>query len=96
MNSEVEKRRAFLIDFAFVAVLLALIYVFFKYLFWIAAPFLLSFFFAVLLQKPLRYLDKKTNHKAHSFWAIFLVIVSIAVVIVPVALILTSVLFERG
>ena len=49
MNSKVEKRRAFLIDFAFVAVLLALIYVFFKYLFWIAAPFLLSFFFAVLL-----------------------------------------------
>lgn len=91
MNSKVEKRRAFLIDFAFVAVLLALIYVFFKYLFWIAAPFLLSFFFAVLLQKPLRILDKKTNHKAHSFWSIFLVIVSIAVVIVPVALILTSV-----
>ena len=91
MNSKVEKRRAFLIDFAFVAVLLALIYVFFKYLFWIAAPFLLSFFFAVLLQKPLRILDKKTNHKAHSFWAIFLVIVSIAVVIVPVALILSSV-----
>lgn len=91
MNSKVEKRRAFLIDFAFVAVLLALIYVFFKYLFWIAAPFLLSFFFAVLLQKPLRYLDKKTNHKAHSFWSIFLVVVSIAVVIVPVALILSSV-----
>ena len=91
MNSKVEKRRAFLIDFAFVAVLLALIYVFFKYLFWIAAPFLLSFFFAVLLQKPLRYLDKKTNHKAHSFWSIFLVIVSIAVVIVPVVFILTSV-----
>lgn len=91
MNSKVEKRRAFLIDFAFVAVLLALIYVFFKYLFWIAAPFLLSFFFAVLLQKPLRILDKKTNHKAHSFWSIFLVVVSIAVVIVPVALILSSV-----
>ena len=91
MNSKVEKRRAFLIDFAFVAVLLALIYVFFKYLFWIAAPFLLSFFFAVLLQKPLRILDKKTNHKAHSFWSIFLVIVSIAVVIVPVVFILASV-----
>ena len=91
MNSKVEKRRAFLIDFAFVAVLLALIYVFFKYLFWIAAPFLLSFFFAVLLQKPLRILDKKTNHKAHSFWSIFLVVVSIAVVIVPVVFILTSV-----
>ena len=91
MNSHVEQRRAFLIDFAYVALILALIYVFFKYLFWITAPFLLSFFFAVLLQKPLRYLDKKTNKKAHAFWSIFLVVVSTAVVIVPLVFILAAV-----
>ena len=91
MNSHVEQRRAFLIDFAYVALILALIYVFFKFLFWITAPFLLSFFFAVLLQKPLRYLDKKTNKKAHAFWSIFLVVVSTAVVIVPLVFILTAV-----
>ena len=67
MNSHVEQKRAFLIDFAFVAVILALIYVFFKFLFWITAPFLLSFLFAVILQKPLRYLDKKTNKKGVCF-----------------------------
>lgn len=91
MNSHVEQRRAFLIDFAYVALILALVYVFFKYLFWITAPFLLSFFFAVLLQKPLRFLDRKTNKKAHTFWAIFLVIVSTAVVIVPLVFILAAV-----
>lgn len=91
MNSHVEQRRAFLIDFAFVAVILALIYVFFKFLFWITAPFLLSFFFAVILQKPLRYLDKKTNKKAHTFWSIFLVVVSIAVIIVPLSFIFAAI-----
>ena len=42
---KVEKRRAFLINFAFVAVILALAFVALKYFFWVAAPFLLSFFF---------------------------------------------------
>ncbi len=91
MNSHVEQRRAFLINFMYVALILALIYVFFKFLFWITAPFLLSFFFAVLLQKPLRFLDKKTNKKAHAFWSIILVILSTAVVIVPLIFILAAV-----
>ena len=63
MNN-VEKRRAFLINFAFVALILALAYVFLKYFFWLTAPFLLSFLFAVVLQKPLRYIDKKTKRTA--------------------------------
>lgn len=91
MNN-VEKRRAFLINFAFVALILALAYVFLKYFFWITAPFLLSFLFAVVLQKPLRFLDKKTNHKAHSFWSILLVILSICIIIVPVAFLLASII----
>ena len=45
MTSKVEKRRAFLINVAFLAVVLGLVYIFFKYMFWAAAPFLLSFFF---------------------------------------------------
>ena len=68
MTSKVEKRRAFLINVAFLAVVLGLVYIFFKYMFWAAAPFLLSFFFAVLMQKPIRWLDKKTKHKCHGLW----------------------------
>ncbi|WP_177918120.1 AI-2E family transporter [uncultured Eubacterium sp.] len=88
---KVEKRRAFLINFAFVGVLLALAYVGLKYFFWVSAPFLLSFFFAVILQKPLRFIDKKTNHKAHGFFSILLVILSICVVIIPLIFILSAV-----
>lgn len=87
MNS-VEKRRNALINIAFFAVILGLVYAFFKYCFWLAAPFVLSFFFAVILQKPLRFLDKKTKNKCHTLWSILLVVLSICVVLVPVILLL--------
>lgn len=90
MNPKVEKRRAFLINIAYIAVIVGLGYVFLKYFFWPAAPFLLSFFFAVLTQKPLRWLDKKTNNKYHTFWSIILVFLSIAVVLVPIILLLVA------
>ena len=67
MNPKVAKRRDFLIDLVYVMAIIGLVYVFFKYCFVIAAPFLLSFFFAVILQRPLGWLDKKTKNKMHSF-----------------------------
>ncbi len=90
MNPKVEKRRSFLINIAYTAVIVGLGYVFLKYLFWPAAPFLLSFFFAVLTQKPLRWLDKKTKNKYHTFWSILLVFLSIAIVLVPIILLLVA------
>lgn len=90
MPIKVEKRRNFLINILFLAAVLALIYVFFKYLFWVAAPFLLTFFFAILLQRPLRFLDKKTNNKCHALWSILLVVASILIIIVPLIFIATA------
>lgn len=90
----VEKRREFLINFAFIALILSLVYVLFKYLFWLVAPFMLSFFFAMLLQKPLAFFDKKTKSKMHTFWSILLVILSICIVILPLVFILAG-LFNR-
>ena len=86
----IEKRKNFLINILFLAAVLALIYVFFKYLFWVTAPFILTFLFAIILQKPLRALDKKTKNKYHTLWSILLVILSILVILVPLALILSS------
>lgn len=90
MNNKVEKRREFLINFSFIALILALAYVVLKYLFWLVAPFLLSFFFAVLLQRPLRFITKKTKGKGHTFFSILLVVLSICVVIVPLIFILAA------
>ncbi len=90
MNSKVEKRKGFLINLLYIATILGLVYVFFKFLFWPAAPFLLSFFFAVLLQKPLRFIDKKTKNKCHTLWSVLLVLLTITIILVPIILILSN------
>lgn len=89
MTEKVKQRRDSIINVAFTAMILGLVYFFFKYLFGVTAPFLLSFFFAVCLQRPLRKLDKKTNNKMHTFWSMFLIILVLAVIIGPVVLILS-------
>ncbi|MGN0522336.1 MAG: sporulation integral membrane protein YtvI [Eubacterium sp.] len=96
MNNKVEKRRATLINIAYIAVMLGILYFFIKYCFGFAAPFLLSFFFAVLLQKPLRWIDKKTKNKGHTAWSILLVLLSICIILIPVILILARIFKEIG
>lgn len=96
MNPKVEKRRDFLIDLVYVMAIIGLVYVFFKYCFVIAAPFLLSFFFAVILQRPLGWLDKKTKNKMHSFWSIVLVLLCVAIILGPVISIIATLFREIG
>lgn len=94
MTPKVEKKRAFIINFAFLVLVLGIIYVFFKYLFWATAPFVLSFFFAVLLQKPLRFLIKKTNRKLRTFWSILLVLVCISIILLPLAILISALISQ--
>ena len=96
MNPKVAKRRDFLIDLVFVMAIIGLVYVFFKYCFSIAAPFLLSFFFSVILQRPLGWLDKKTKNKMHSFWSIVLVLLCVAIILGPVISIIAALFREVG
>lgn len=94
MSPNVEKRKSFIINFAYIALILGLVYVFFKYLFWLAAPFLLSFLFAVILQKPVRFLDRKTKNKCHALWSILLVFLSIAIVLLPLIFLLAQLISQ--
>lgn len=96
MNPKVAKRRDFLIDLVYVMAIIGLVYVFFKYCFVIAAPFLLSFFFAVILQRPLGWLDKKTKNKMHTFWSIVLVLLCVAIILGPVISIIAALFREVG
>ena len=96
MNPKVAKRRDFLIDLVYVMAIIGLVYVFFKYCFVIAAPFLLSFFFGVILQRPLGWLDKKTKNKMHSFWSIVLVLLCVAIILGPVISIIATLFREIG
>lgn len=96
MNPKVAKRRDFLIDLVYVMAIIGLVYVFFKYCFSIAAPFLLSFFFAVILQRPLGWLDKKTKNKMHTFWSIVLVLLCVAIILGPVISVIAALFREIG
>ncbi len=96
MNPKVAKRRDFLIDLVYVMAIIGLVYVFFKYCFGIAAPFLLSFFFAVILQRPLGWLDKKTKNKMHTFWSIVLVLLCVAIILGPVISVIAALFREIG
>ena len=59
----VEKRRANLINLTYYAFLIAAYYFFMKYAFWLVAPFVIAFAVAMVLQKPLRVISKKTKIK---------------------------------
>lgn len=96
MSEKVQKRRDCLINVAFGVMVIGLIYLFFKYCFAIAAPFLLSAFFAVLLQRPLRWLDKRTNNKCHTLWSFLLIILSLLIILGPVITIISFIAKEIG
>ncbi len=94
MTNKVEKRKNAIINIAFIAIILGLVYIFFKYCFSVTAPFLLSFFFAVLLQRPLRFLDKKTKNKCHTLWSVLLVLISLLIILGPVITIISLIAKE--
>lgn len=58
-----EKRRDKLINIAYFSVIFTLYYLFLKYAFWISAPFIIAFFVALFLQKPIRAISGKTKIK---------------------------------
>lgn len=91
MTEKVKKRKDAIINVAFIAMVLGLLFLFFKYCFGVAAPFLVSFFFAIILQKPLRWIDKKTNNKCHAMWSILLVLLTLVLILGPVITILSLV-----
>lgn len=81
----VEKRRANLINLTYYAFLIAAYYFFMKYAFWLVAPFVIAFAVAMVLQKPLRVISKKTKIKKS-------IIAAIAVLLI-LAIIISAVVF---
>lgn len=61
LTASVDKRRSVLINVAYYALILGAFYLFMRFAFWPLSPFLFAFFIAMLLQKPVRFLTKKTS-----------------------------------
>ena len=59
----VEKRRSIIINLVYAGIILGLLYLFFKYAFWLLLPFIAAFFVAAVLQRPANFLARKTPLK---------------------------------
>lgn len=63
MIEKIEKRRAFIINVVFTAIVIGLFLIIFKYAFWLIFPFVFSFIIAMVLQRPVKFLAEKTPLK---------------------------------
>ena len=81
----VEKRKQTIINILYVGMILGLLYLVLKYAFWLLFPFILAFFVAAILQKPVNFLSRKTPIKK-GVWSGILVLLITAVLIVLLVL----------
>lgn len=88
----VEKRRETLINITYFAVAAVLYALFLKYAFWIVAPFIIAGLVALILQRPIRAISKKTKIKRSIVGAVsvFLILCVIVTAIVLVGYRLVS------
>lgn len=70
-----ENRKRFLVNIAFIAVALLLAFIFFKFLSGYLMPLVIGIIIAAMLQRPIKFLSKKT-HIPKALWAVFLVLIS--------------------
>lgn len=88
--SVTEKHRSVLINFFYYALILGAAYLFLRFAFWPLFPFLLAFFVAMLLQKPVNLITKKTPLK-RGFISLICVLLIVAIVLSLFALLGTTV-----
>ncbi|MBQ9415161.1 MAG: sporulation integral membrane protein YtvI, partial [Clostridia bacterium] len=69
----VEKRKRTIINIVYVGIILGLLYLVLKYALWLFLPFIIAFFVAAILQKPVNFLAKKTPLKK-GIWSGILVL----------------------
>ena len=81
----VEKRRRVIINLAYAGIILGLLYLFFKYAFWLLLPFIAAFFVAAILQRPVNYLSRKTPLKK-GLWTVLFVLLIAAVLALLIVL----------
>uniref|UniRef100_UPI003FEF814E sporulation integral membrane protein YtvI n=1 Tax=Candidatus Fimivicinus sp. TaxID=3056640 RepID=UPI003FEF814E len=63
MMTKIEKRRRFIINTVYFALILGLFYCFMRFAFWTCFPFILAFFVAMALQRPVNWITSKTPLK---------------------------------
>ena len=83
----IEKRKRSLISLTYFAVFAVAYVLFIKYAFWIVAPFIIAFVIAMLLQRPIGFLSRKT-HITKKLWSVILVLLLVVVIVGLLSLII--------
>jgi sporulation integral membrane protein YtvI len=78
--NDVERKRKFIIEFVYIAVLIALFYIFMHYGFGLFMPFVFAFFLAICLQRPVNFLVKKTPFKRGIVSTVLVLLIVIAII----------------
>ena len=74
MDNLIEKRRAFIINFIYAVICIGLLFVFMKYCLGVLAPFIIAFILAFILQRPIKWVQKKLHLKSHGIISFVLVL----------------------
>lgn len=93
ISAKIESRRGFIINFFYFVLIIGIVFVSFKYFFWTVSPFLIALLVAIILQKPIRKLEKKTK-LGHTFISIALVFLLFLIIIGPIAAIIGAITNE--
>ncbi len=79
MPENIKNKRNFIISLAYLVCLVAIFYLFFKYAFWLLSPFLIAILAAILLQRPVNYLNRRIRVKRGILSAVLVLLVLAAV-----------------
>ncbi|MBQ4105135.1 MAG: sporulation integral membrane protein YtvI [Clostridia bacterium] len=89
-----ERKRKFMIDIVFIAIVVAVVYFVIEYLAVWVLPFIIGLLVAIILQKPVAYLTEKTK-MTRGFWSVLLVLVVLCLLFGLIALIVWG-LYEES
>ena len=81
MDAIIQKRKAFIINFIYVAIFVGLYYFIINYAFGYIFPFVFAGALSVFLQRPIKAITKKLHIKAHSAVSIILVLLIVVLIL---------------
>ena len=94
MESVIEKRKSFIINFVYSVICIGLFYVFIKYFLGVLSPFIIAFIVAYALQRPIKWAQKKLHLKSHGIIS-FLLVLLVVCIIFGVLSIAVLILFDE-
>lgn len=94
MDAVIQKRKAFIINFIYVAIFVGLYYFIINYALGYIFPFVFATALSVFLQKPIKAITQKLHIKAHSAVSIVLVLLIVIVIVGTVAGLLFALVSE--